>query len=132
MENKIGKRYEKLTVIKKIDRRKHETSAYLWKCDCGNDRIASTSCLVSGTVTSCGCKNEKNKTNIRSIDKGLVDCTRISAISKSRKISNNNTSEYIGVSYSKEKKEVGYADYFYKERIILFEDLTQNVKIFKL
>lgn len=98
MENEIGKRYGKLTDIKKIDRRKHETSAYLWKCDCGNDRIASTSCLASGTITSCGCKNEENKANIRAIDKGLVGGTRISAISKNRKINKNNTYGYIGVS----------------------------------
>ena len=163
MENEIGKRYGFLTVIKKIDRREHETSVYLckcdcgnfkevninklhtghtkscgclknkikdltgkkfgrltvisfdgrrnnktyWKCkcDCGNDCIASTSCLTSGAVTSCGCKNEENKANIRTIDKGLVDGTRISAISKSRKINKNNTSGYIGVSYSKDKKK---------------------------
>ena len=29
MENEIGKRYGKLTVIEKLDRRKHNTSVYL-------------------------------------------------------------------------------------------------------
>ena len=59
----------------------------------------------SGTITSCGYKNEENKANIRAIDNGLVDGTKISAISKSRKINKNNTSGYIGVSYSKDKKK---------------------------
>ena len=85
----------------------------------------------SGTITSCGYKNEENKANIRAIDNGLVDGTKISAISKSRKINKNNTSGYIGVSYSKEKKK-WVAQIIFKERIILLEDLTQNVKLFKL
>ena len=105
MENEIRKRYGQLTIIKKIGRREHETYAYLWKCDCGKDCIVSTSCLNSGTITSCGCKNEENKADIRAIDKGLVDGTRICAISESRKINMNNTSGCIGVSYSKEKKK---------------------------
>ena len=102
----IGKRFGKLTIVSKTKERYFDGSfLYECKCDCGNDCIASTSCLTSGAVTSCGCKNEENKANIRTIDKGLVDGTRISAISKSRKINKNNTSGYIGVSYSKDKKK---------------------------
>ena len=56
MENEIEKRYGKLTVIEKLDRRKHNTSVYLCKCDWGKECVASTSCLVNGDVIFCGCR----------------------------------------------------------------------------
>ncbi|MGM9942668.1 MAG: hypothetical protein ACI31Q_01055 [Erysipelotrichaceae bacterium] len=40
MENEIGKRYGKLTVIVKLDRREHNTSVYLCKCDWGKECVA--------------------------------------------------------------------------------------------
>ena len=80
MENEIGKRYGRLTVIEKLDRRKHNTSVYLCKCDWGKECVVSTSCLVNGYVISCGCRNKDNKANISSVDKGFTDGTNIQAI----------------------------------------------------
>ena len=80
MENEIGKRYGKLTVIEKLDKREHNTSVYLCKCDWGKECVASTSCLVNGDVISYGCRNKENKVNISSIDKGFTDGTNIQAI----------------------------------------------------
>ena len=50
-----GQRFGKLTVIEEVGRNKHKQ--VLWKClcDCGNERIAITASLRSGTVQSCGC-----------------------------------------------------------------------------
>ena len=34
--SEIGKKYGKLTVIKKLERKEHQTTVYLCRCDCGN------------------------------------------------------------------------------------------------
>ena len=91
MENEIGKRYGKLTVIEKLDRREHNNSVYLCKCDWGKENVASTSCLVNGDVISCGCRNKENKANISSVDKEFTDGTNSHAIKKNRKINKDNT-----------------------------------------
>jgi hypothetical protein len=54
-EDLVGRRFGKLTVMKRAG-----TDAYrraLWECDCscGNSVIVSTSDLKSGNVKSCGC-----------------------------------------------------------------------------
>lgn len=46
----IGKRFGKLIVLKR-----HSSSEWLLKCDCGKKRISRTSELNSGRVNSCGC-----------------------------------------------------------------------------
>lgn len=54
MENEIGKRYGKLTVIEKLDRRKHNTSVYLCICDCGNFKKVNINNLHTVHIKSCG------------------------------------------------------------------------------
>lgn len=61
MENEIGKRYGNLTVIKKLDRREHETSVYLCKCDCGNLKEVNINKLHTGHTKSCGCLKNRIK-----------------------------------------------------------------------
>lgn len=101
--SEIGKKYGKLIVIKKLDRKEHQTTVYLCRCDCGNKCIASTSGLTMGSTTSCGCKNKENQSTFM-IANDLVDGTRISAIDENRKINKNNHSGYTGVSYDKRRK----------------------------
>ena len=36
MSNKIGKRYGRLVVIEKTEKRYHSTTIYKCRCDCGN------------------------------------------------------------------------------------------------
>ena len=54
MEKGIGKRYGKLTFIEKLDRREHNTSVYLCKCDCGNFKKVNINNLHTGHTKSCG------------------------------------------------------------------------------
>ena len=61
MKNEIGKRYGKLTVIEKLDRRKHYTSVYLCKCDCGNFKKVNINNLHTGHTKSCGCLKNRIK-----------------------------------------------------------------------
>jgi len=56
-----GKKYKKLTALKKLDKRAHN-GCYFWvcKCDCGNLTEISASYL--GRTTSCGCFKKERMT----------------------------------------------------------------------
>lgn len=67
IKNIKGKKIGKLEIIefKKI---KNNRAMWLCKCDCGNEIITSSKCLLSGGTNSCGCihKNQliaRNKTH---------------------------------------------------------------------
>ena len=51
----IGRRFGKLTVISFAGTTKHNMAKWNCKCDCGNKTIVSSNCLVSGDTKSCGC-----------------------------------------------------------------------------
>ena len=56
-----GKKFGRLTVIKKLEKKGNE---WYWqcKCDCGKERIVSGVSLRRGSCRSCGClKQEKDK-----------------------------------------------------------------------
>lgn len=50
-----GMRFGRLTVISRSGKDKFGKSAWLCKCDCGNEKTASTNMLNGGHVKSCGC-----------------------------------------------------------------------------
>lgn len=50
----IGSRFGRLTVVKRSNNHKSST-AYLCKCDCGNEKEIVRTSLVSGITKSCGC-----------------------------------------------------------------------------
>ena len=55
-----GQRFGKLQVIKPV-KTINDTSRWLCKCDCGNEKIAATYRLLSGRVKTCGdCFNTIN------------------------------------------------------------------------
>lgn len=53
-ENLLGKRYGKLSVIKRVEN-KNGRVRWLCKCDCGNEKIITAKSLKSGHIKSCGC-----------------------------------------------------------------------------
>lgn len=53
-----GERFGRLTVIKKTDERISNRIVWLCKCDCGNEVKATSSHLLSGHTTSCGCARD--------------------------------------------------------------------------
>lgn len=59
--SEIGKKYGKLTVIKKLERKEHQTTVYLCRCDCGNFKEVNINKLHTGHVKSCGCMKRKIK-----------------------------------------------------------------------
>ena len=68
MNDLSGQRFGRLVVLERTGS-KNNRPLWLCKCDCGNEKIVSTSGLKSGDTKSCGClkqektiENNKNKT----------------------------------------------------------------------
>ena len=54
-----GQRFGRLTVIKRADNHRNRT-AWLCKCDCGNEKIVCSPELCNGDTKSCGCYRKEN------------------------------------------------------------------------
>ena len=54
-ENLVGKKFGKLTVLKRVENDKYQRTKWLCKCDCGNEVIVSANQLKRGKTKSCGC-----------------------------------------------------------------------------
>lgn len=71
--NMVGRRFGKLTVIKRygthITKGGQKKPTWLCICDCGNEKIATSQDLKTGHVKSCGCITTKPKGS------GLIDLT---------------------------------------------------------
>lgn len=53
--NLQGKRFGKLVVIRRVENIPKHHARWLCKCDCGNEHIVQSHCLINGMVKSCGC-----------------------------------------------------------------------------
>ena len=58
----IGKKYSKLTAIKKAEK-KNKRIYYVFKCDCGNEKIINKDLVLAGKIKSCGCITKENNFN---------------------------------------------------------------------
>lgn len=56
-----GKRFGKLTAIKRLPNINKNGARWLCKCDCGNEKIAYAGHLNTGCVKSCGCSSTRRK-----------------------------------------------------------------------
>ena len=54
-----GKKFNKLTVISRVNNDKYGNSKWLCKCDCGNNVEVLGSHLRSNHTKSCGCYKKK-------------------------------------------------------------------------
>lgn len=55
LDDLTGKRFGRLTVVKKHDDPTKKYTLWECKCDCGNTKIARASLLKAGRTKSCGC-----------------------------------------------------------------------------
>lgn len=69
-DNLIGKRFEKLVVIKEVEKTRQGQRQFLCKCDCGNEKVVLGANLIYEQSTSCGC------------NKGYIDGTKIGMIAR--------------------------------------------------
>lgn len=78
-----GKKFGKLTVIKRVGSDKYKNAIWLCRCDCGKETVKITSRLKSGYTKSCGCltvqkllerntKHNQANTRLYKIYKGLL------------------------------------------------------------
>ena len=58
-EDLTGKRYGRLTVIKRVHKDGEKCSHWLCKCDCGNETTVIACNLKAGRTQSCGCLNRE-------------------------------------------------------------------------
>ena len=54
-----GKKFGKLTVVKRNGSNKNGRALWLCECDCGNTKIVSGNSLLTKLTTSCGCYNKE-------------------------------------------------------------------------
>lgn len=59
-----GKKFEKLTVLKRVENSKCGQTRWLCKCECGNETIVWGNHLRSGHTRSCGCINKEVCANL--------------------------------------------------------------------
>lgn len=62
----VGKKFGKLTAIKRV-KNKGKHLYYLFKCDCGNEKIISKEAVVEGKTKSCGCLSHKSPPNFKDL-----------------------------------------------------------------
>lgn len=67
VENLIGHKYGRLTVISFAGYNKHQRTLWQCRCECGAITVVQGSCMRSGHTKSCGCleKETKKKNNLK-------------------------------------------------------------------
>lgn len=105
----IDKRFGKLVVIKKSDKKIRNGITWECQCDCGNVKNVMASELKSGHVESCGCITSNLAKSW--IDEG----TNVPAL-KANTISKRNKSGVKGVSYDKARSKWSAEIMFQRKR----------------
>lgn len=74
MENYIGKKYGRMTILEVVGQTKNYEKLVRCKCDCGNEKVVRLALLKNGHTKSCGCFNsEKSSRHMKRLhDKGMV------------------------------------------------------------
>ena len=72
----IGVKYNKLEAIKEIGVDKSRRKLYLFKCDCGHEKVAAAIDVRANRVKSCGCLSKKHGkfgTRIYSVWRNMIN-----------------------------------------------------------
>lgn len=140
MENIIGKKFGKLTVIDYVGKDDKYHKKYLCKCDCGKQKIIAESALLHGQSKSCGCMRAKDLTGKRfgqltvleKTDKryyGYVvwkckcDCGNITEVPM-HNLSYNNMVKSCGCMLKKNQQSFNKAEATDTRYVIMFSDGT--------
>lgn len=62
-----GKKFGKLTVLKRVGTDGHRNPTWLCECECGNKKVIRGNSLKSGNTTSCGCVAKERIRNLNLI-----------------------------------------------------------------
>lgn len=90
-----NKRFGRLTVISYTGKNINGNAIWLCKCDCGNVKEISRSCLIYGNTKSCGCLKKEVMRNLHKIH-GLSQHKRLQwvYISMKQRCNNPNNKSY--------------------------------------
>lgn len=55
-----GKRFGKLSVVRRVENSKHHAAQWECRCDCGNVVVVNSNNLRTGHTKSCGCSRAKS------------------------------------------------------------------------
>lgn len=75
-----GKKFGRLTVIKRAQNNKYNKGMWKCKCDCGNECVVTGSSLRSGVKNSCGCLWKENLETLHkqnTLDTGIASMRQI-------------------------------------------------------
>ena len=107
----IGKKYGRLTVVRKTDRKLRREFLYECKCSCGNTTYQTKQALEIGHVRSCGCLQKEKASELAKSQ--FVDGTRPSSFTGKPK--STNSTGLLGVTPYKQSGRTKYrANLHYK------------------
>lgn len=93
-----GKKFERLTVIKRVENSKSGQTRWLCKCSCGNETIVWGCHLRNGHTRSCGCMQKEKLKQIKHYKKHGLHGTRLyriwNGIKNRTTMYNNNYKNY--------------------------------------
>ncbi len=71
---KTGDRFNRLTTIRFIEMRYNSHQYWLFRCDCGKEKVMSVNSVKNGNAKSCGClKNETSFLNLDQFKHGMTE-----------------------------------------------------------
>jgi len=56
---KNGQKYNRLTLLKLVEKDKYYNALWLCKCDCGTEKVVRVASVRNGMIQSCGCLNSE-------------------------------------------------------------------------
>lgn len=59
----LGRVFGRLTVVAKTDERRSKSVVWLCRCECGNEKLATSKSLLKGDCKSCGCRLAEIRAN---------------------------------------------------------------------
>ena len=92
-----GQRYGRLVVLRQAENIGKRT-AWLCRCDCGNEVVVRTDRLRSGHTTSCGCKGPGATPGVGQLGLTYVEGTCLEML-RAKTVRSNNTSGVPGVDW---------------------------------
>lgn len=129
---RIGKKFNKLTVLGKKREKGH--TYYYCRCECDNKVWVRDDCLISGKTKSCGCLQEGNirKAFEKNIEKNIVNNTNLAMIRRKKLIASN-ASGVTGVRWDKISDKWAVEIQFKKKRYFLgrYEDKGKAIQVRK-
>ena len=72
LQNLIGQKFGRLTVIKFIEH-KNDHTKWLCQCECGNIKVVRADSLKNGSIKSCGCLKREISSKVNTKHK-LINC----------------------------------------------------------